>query len=116
MNEYSTGPGPLDGGRKKLNDKIKALNSSRVFKKITPRYELTWYLKWLSSIFILCGMALISAGVYPLLQLTISLIGVIGWGVVGMLWHDRALIFINSVAVFIYTTGILKLLITSEVI
>ena len=21
MNEYSTGPGPLDGGRKKLNDK-----------------------------------------------------------------------------------------------
>ena len=71
MNEYSTGPGPLDGGRKKLNDKIKALNSSRVFKKITPRYDLTWYLKWLSSIFILCGMALISAGVYPLIQLTI---------------------------------------------
>ena len=90
--------------------------SGRVFKKITPRYELTWYLKWLSSIFILCGMALISAGGYPLLQLTISLIGVIGWGVVGMIWHDRALIFINSVAVFIYTTGILKLLITSEVI
>ena len=86
------------------------------FKKITPRYDLTWYLKWLSSIFILCGMALISAGVYPLIQLTISLIGVIGWGVVGMIWHDRALIFINSVAVFIYTTGILKLLLTSEVI
>ena len=90
--------------------------SGKVFKKITPRFEITWYLKWLSSIFILCGMALISAGIYPLLQLCISLIGVIGWGVVGMLWHDRALIFINSVAVFIYTTGILKFLITSEVI
>ena len=90
--------------------------SGKVFKKITPRFDITWYLKWLSSIFILCGMALISAGVYPLIQLTISLIGVIGWGVVGMLWHDRALIFINSIAVFIYTTGILKLLITSEVL
>ena len=102
--------------REKLSDKIKALDSSRVFKKITPKYDTTWYLKWISSIFILCGMALISAGGYPLLQLSLSLIGVTGWGVVGMLWHDRALIFINSIAVFIYTTGILKLLITSEVL
>jgi hypothetical protein len=90
--------------------------SGKVFKKITPIYELTWYIKWLLSIFILCGMALISAGGYPLLQLSISLIGVIGWGIVGMIWQDRALIFINSIAVFIYTTGILKFLITSEVL
>ena len=90
--------------------------SGKVFKKITPRFDITWYLKWLSSIFILCGMALISAGGYPLLQLSLSLIGVIGWGVVGMIWQDRALIFINSIAVFIYTTGILKFLITSEVL
>jgi hypothetical protein len=33
-----------------------------------------------------------------------------------MIWQDRALIFINSIAVFIYTTGILKFLITSEVL
>jgi len=82
--------------------------SGRVFKKITPRYELTWYIKWISSIFILCGMALISAGGYPLLQLSISLIGVIGWGVVGMLWHDRALIFLNAVAMSIFLTGIVN--------
>ncbi|SVC42397.1 uncharacterized protein METZ01_LOCUS295251, partial [marine metagenome] len=39
MTNYTAGPGPLDGSKRrlKLNDKIKALNSSRVFKKITPK-------------------------------------------------------------------------------
>ena len=27
----------------KLDDKIKALNSTRDYKKVTPRGELTWY-------------------------------------------------------------------------
>ena len=34
--------------KEKLDDKIKALNSSRVYKKITPRGDLSWYLKWIS--------------------------------------------------------------------
>ena len=29
--------------KEKLDDKIKALNSSRVYKKITPRGDLSWY-------------------------------------------------------------------------
>ena len=94
--------------REKLNDKIKALNSTRVFKKITPQYELTWYIKWSASIFLLIGMALISAGGFQPLQMIVSLIGVAGWLAVGMLWHDRALIFINGIAIFIYASGILK--------
>ena len=94
--------------REKLNDKIKALGSTRVFKKITPQYELTWYIKWSASIFLLIGMALISAGGFQPLQMIVSLIGVGGWLAVGMLWHDRALIFINGIAVFIYSSGILK--------
>ena len=40
----------------KLSDKIKALNSSRVFKKVTPKGDLSWYIKWASSIVILSGM------------------------------------------------------------
>ena len=36
----------------KLDDKIKALNSSRVFKKVTPKGDLSWYIKWASSIVI----------------------------------------------------------------
>ena len=45
-----------------LDDKIKELNSSRVFKKITPKYDLSWYIKWASSFIILIGMVLTSAG------------------------------------------------------
>jgi len=110
MSDYSTGPGPLDGTRKKLNDKIKDLNSTRVFKKITPKGDLSWYIKWASSIFLLIGMVFTSAGGYEPLNLMISLIGVTGWLTVGMMWHDRALIFINGIAIFIYSTGILKAL------
>ena len=83
------------------------------YKKVTPVLELSWYIKWSSSIFCLPGMVLISAGVYPLLQMIISLIGLAGWGIVGILWHDRALIMVNVVAVFIYTSGIVKFLITN---
>ena len=43
----------------KLNDKIKALNSTRVFKKITPKYDASWYIKWVSSFLILAALALI---------------------------------------------------------
>ena len=43
--------------REKLDDKIKALDSTRVFKKITPKYDLSWYIKWNASFIILIGMA-----------------------------------------------------------
>jgi len=93
--------------RMKLNDKIKALNSTRVFKKITPKGDLSWYIKWASSLFIIGGMALTSANIFPL-NIIIHGIGVTGWLIVGMLWHDRALIFLNAVAIFTYATGILN--------
>ena len=93
--------------RKKLDDKIKELNSTRVFKKITPKGDLSWYIKWVSSIFIIIGMALTSANLFPI-NIIIHGIGVTGWLVVGMLWHDRALIFLNAVAIFVYVTGLLN--------
>jgi len=94
---------PID---EKLDDKIAKLNSSRVIKKITPRGDLSWYIKWFSSFIILTGMVLTSANVMPY-NLFFHLVGVMGWGIVGMLWHDRALIFINGVATFIFLSGII---------
>ena len=47
---------------KKLNDKIKELNSTRVFKKITPKYDLSWYVKWVSSVLILLAVSSRAAG------------------------------------------------------
>ena len=92
---------------RKLDDKIKDLKSTRVFKKITPKGDLSWYIKWVSSVFIIMVMALTSANIFPM-NIIIHGIGVTGWLVVGMLWHDRALIFLNAVAIFVYATGLLN--------
>ncbi len=95
--------------RKKLDDKIKELNSTRVFKKITPKGDLSWYIKWVSSIFIIIGMALTSANLFPI-NIIIHGIGVTGWLVVGILWHDRALIMLNGALATLLFTGIMKIL------
>ena len=92
---------------RKLDDKIKDLKSTRVFKKVTPKGDLSWYIKWVSSIFIIIGMALTSANIFPM-NIIVHGIGVTGWLIVGMLWHDRALIFLNAVAIFVYVTGLLN--------
>ena len=91
---------------KKLDEKIKELNSTRVFKKVTPKGDLSWYIKWTASFIILIGMVLTSiTGMEPY-NLFFHFVGVLGWGIVGMLWHDRALIFINGIALFIFAVGI----------
>ena len=92
---------------RKLDDKIKDLKSTRVYKKITPKGDLSWYIKWVSSIFIIAGMALTSANIFPV-NIIVHGIGVTGWLIVGLLWHDRALIFLNAVAIFVYASGLLN--------
>ena len=91
----------------KLDDKIKALNSSRVYKKVTPRGDLSWYIKWASSITLIFAMLFTSANMFPI-NLYIANIGFIGWLIVGMLWHDRSLIVLNAVSLAIYSLGILN--------
>ena len=85
----------IDPIQEKLDDKIKKLNSSRVYKKVTPRGDLSWYIKWASSIILILAMLFTSANMFPI-NLWIANIGFIGWLVVGMLWHDRSLIVLNS--------------------
>jgi len=92
---------------KKLSDKIKDLNSTRVFKKVTPMHTKDWYVKWFSSVVVVIGMILTSAEMFPL-NLYFHLVGVIGWTIVGFLWHDRALILLNGIAIFIFATGIVS--------
>ena len=94
--------------KEKLDDKIKALNSSRVFKKVTPKGDLSWYVKWTASAFILIAVAARSVGTIPQIDLWFSLVGTLGWLWVGMLWHDRALIVLNAISFVIYSMGILN--------
>ena len=93
--------------KEKLDDKIKKLNSSRVYKKVTPRGDLSWYIKWVSSFVIIIAMLFTSANMFPI-NLWIANVGFIGWTIVGMLWHDRALIVLNSISLAIYTLGIIN--------
>ena len=95
---------PID---EKLDDKIAKLNSSRVYKKVTPRYDTSWYIKWVSSIFLIMAMILTSVNIFPI-NLYIALVGMIGWLIVGMIWHDRALIVLNAISVAIYGMGIVN--------
>ena len=95
---------PID---EKLDEKIAKLNSSRVYKKVTPRHDLSWYIKWFSSITLIIAMMFTAIELFPI-NLFIANVGFIGWFVVGMLWHDRALVFINGIAVFIFATGIAR--------
>ena len=71
MSNYTAGPGPLDGSKKrlKLNDKIKALDSTRVFKKITPKGDLSWFVKWISVILILVATSARAVGTIPHIDL-----------------------------------------------
>ena len=75
--------------------------------KITPSGGLTWYIKWISSLILLIGMALTSLETTPY-NLFFHTLGVFGWFVVGMMWNDRAIIFINAIAFSIYLTGVIK--------
>ena len=92
---------------KKLDDKIKDLKSTRVFKKVTPKYDLSWYVKWISSVLILTAVCFRAAGGFHMFDLYFSFAGTIGWLWVGMLWHDRALIFLNSIAIFVFASGLI---------
>ena len=93
--------------REKLDEKIKQLNSSRVYQKITPKGDLSWYIKWTGSLFLIVAMMMTSANIFPL-NLYVALVGMTGWLIVGILWHDRALIVLNAVSVAIYGVGIMN--------
>ena len=84
-------------------------NSNRIFKSATPKYDLSWYVKWTASAIMLVAMSFRGAQVLPQFDLLLSFVGCLGWLWVGVLWKDRALIILNAVAVVILFSGLLKL-------
>ena len=74
--------------------------------KITPLHDLSWYIKWVSSFILVIAMALTGQDMYPF-NMFFQFIGVFGWLIVGILWHDRALIVLNAVGLFFLGMGIL---------
>ena len=83
-------------------------NSKRIYKSATPKQDLSWYVKWTSSVILIGAFAVRSTQTFPFIDLCLSLIGCTGWLWVGLLWKDRALIILNGIAVFILLTGVIN--------
>ena len=78
-------------------------HSNRIVKSATPKQDLSWYVKWISSFFILASMSMRGVEGLQMYDLLLSLIGVAGWMWVGFLWKDRALILWNGVGIILFT-------------
>ena len=80
-------------------------NSKRIFKSATPKYTADWYIKWISSVIVLCAMSIRGTPELVMYDLYLSCVGIFGWLLVSIIWQDRALILLNSI-------GLLFLLLT----
>ena len=69
--------------------------------------DKVWYVKWASSLTLMLGMVLTAQNVFPY-NLYLHVLGTIGWMYVSIVWNDRALIVINSVALSIFFNGIIS--------
>ena len=79
-------------------------------KKITPYKDVSWYIKWASTAILLIAITSRASGGPQLLDFLLSIAGTLGWTVVGFMWHDRALMILNSVVAGILTVGVLRVL------
>ena len=77
--------------------------------KVTPnRPDVSWYLKWVSSFFVMAGLDMRSSMLGIPIDLLITCIGCFGWMVVGCLWNDRSLIVLNAIAGSVTFIGFLN--------
>ena len=87
-------------------------NSKRIYKSATPKFTIDWYIKWVSSVLLIIAMFARGFEELKLLDLVFSTLGCMGWLVVSLIWKDRALIILNSLAVFVLGSGIVRYFLT----
>ena len=93
-------------------DKKELENSKRIFKSATPKYDISWYVKWIASMFVLAALSVRGVEGLQFYDLILSIFGIAGWLVVSILWKDRALLILNGVGLiflvrnlFVYLTN-----------
>ena len=86
-------------------------HSSRVQKSATPKQDLSWYIKWTASLFILSSMSIRGIEGLQMYDLVLSLIGVTGWMIVGILWKDRALMLLNGAGIILFLNTLIRSLV-----
>jgi ABC-type siderophore export system fused ATPase/permease subunit len=83
-------------------------HSNRIQKSATPKQDLSWYIKWTASVFILSSMSIRGVEGLQFYDLVLSLVGVTGWMIVGILWKDRALMLLNGVGIILFLNTLIK--------
>ena len=82
------------------------LPPGKLAERYKPRFKpADWYIKWIASLILIIGMMLRTTQEYPFLDITLSMLGAFGWLIVGLMWKDRALIILNTVATTILLYG-----------
>ena len=87
-------------------------NSKRIFKSATPKYTADWYLKWISSVVVLCAMSIRGVPELIFYDLILSVVGIFGWLIVSFMWRDRALILLNSFGLLFLLRNLVEQLFT----
>ena len=82
--------------------------SNRIFKSATPKYDISWYVKWVSSILILIALTIRAADYPRIYDMWFGFFGMIGWTYVGILWKDRAIIIMNVISTALLLIGLLS--------
>ena len=83
-------------------------HSNRIVKSATPKQDLSWYVKWIASSFILASMSIRGVEGLQMYDLCLSIVGVAGWMWVGFLWKDRALILLNGVGIILFLNTLIS--------
>ena len=68
-----------------------------VIESVTPKGDLSWYVKWIAMLLAVAGIFLISAS-FTLYGQIAYVVSCIGWIYVGMQWGDRAIMIGSSVS------------------
>ena len=75
-------------------------------KKVTPLHDDTWYVKWFGVLFICLAVLCRSIQEVPnIYDVFFSIIGTAAWLYVGIRWHDRALIVLNTILLALLVSG-----------
>jgi hypothetical protein len=77
---------------------------------VTPKYDITWYVKWIASLITLVGITVRASGLleFHYIDLICSWIGAVGWFYVGFKWNDRAIMVLNGVISVMLFAGIMR--------
>ena len=84
--------------------------ATRFTSKVTPYRDLSWYIKWVGTFFILAAISVRASMWSSELDFVFSLVGTVLWLIVGLMWHDRAIIVINAAAAVLLSIGLINTL------